>query len=155
MNGLLQFIRLFSALSLFTAAFWVLVPKGRGEKTARFALGVFFLWSVILGGKAAFSSLQAAKAGTLTQAAQNNALQMQTTALQNGFGLLLQSAGYPAEKIIVEADILEDNSINITKVVLWPKNSADYNAAAQLLARQAGLAPEILQQGEAYGTTGN
>ena len=35
MNGLLQFIRLFSALSLFTAAFWVLVPKGRGEKTAR------------------------------------------------------------------------------------------------------------------------
>ena len=70
-------------------------------------------------------------------------------------GLLLQSAGYPAEKITVEADILEDNSINITKVVLWPKNSADYNAAAQLLARQAGLAPEILQQGEAYGTTGN
>ena len=129
--------------------------KGPGRKNRPLCPGCVFFVSVILGGKAAFSSLQAAKAGTLTQAAQNNALQMQTTALQNGFGLLLQSAGYPAEKITVEADILEDNSINITKVVLWPKNSADYNAAAQLLVRQAGLAPEILQQGEAYGTTGN
>ena len=151
MSGLLQFIRLLSALGLFTAAFWVLVPKGRGESTARFAVGVFFLWSVIIGAQAAFGSLQGAVCST-TQKAQSSALKMQLTALQNGFKVLLNGAGYPMEKITVEADILENNSINITKVVLWPKNSSDYAAAAELLTLQAGVPAAVVQQGDAYGT---
>lgn len=152
MSGLLQFIRLLSALGLFTAAFWVLVPKGKGENTARFAVGVFFLWSVVVGGQAAFSGLQGAFAGRATQGVPSSAPAPQTAALQNGFEMLLQGAGYPMEKVTVEADILKDNSINITKVVLWPKKNEDYTAAARLLVLQAGVPTDAVQQGENDGT---
>ena len=149
MSGVLQFIRLISALSLFMAAVWLLIPKGKGEKTARFAVGIFFLFSLVCGafGLSNIRSETEVDFNLNLEETFQRAAVIQSRAFEKSITALLKEQGISLEKIVVETDILADNSINITKVELFLPEPLDFERAATLIQKQTGLGRTVIQAG--------
>lgn len=130
-------VLLVTAICIVSSGLFILTPKGKMEKVMKYALGIFFIASVIaavlsidfnvdfnLDVKDDFS-----QTGTeITNATAETAISQ----------ILLKNNINPL-KIEVDTDKSLDNSISIKRVVLTLEKEEDFNRAAQIIKEETGI----------------
>lgn len=130
-------VLLVTAICIVSSALFIFTPKGKMEKVMKYALGIFFIASVIaavlsidfnadfnLDVKDDFS-----QTGTdITNATAEIAISQ----------ILLRNNIHPL-KIEVDTDKTSDDSISIKRIVLTLDTKEDFNRAAQIIKEETGI----------------
>jgi hypothetical protein len=136
-----------------TGIFSMLMPSRTMEKIIRFAVGLFFLSSLILpfaSGDFSFDlsvpEWEDTQPGeSLTQQVQNSTIRVSEQKVEELAESLLEAEGIVPQKVTATINIEQDNRITITKlsIVLGLENVLQKQKASDCLEEQMGIVPEF------------
>ena len=140
MDFILSVIKALSAVSIITAALWVIMPRGALEGSFKYAMGIFALSaviSVIITSPADFTvNLNSEKVDTAILANTNN---INTNTLQFAIEKLLYDKGIDFKKVEIITDKNGTGSIEITKAIIYTKNITDLEKAKAIIKNETGI----------------
>lgn len=140
MDFILSVIKTLSAVSIITAALWVIMPRGALEGSFKYAMGIFALSaviSVIITSPADFTvNLNSEKVDTAILANTNN---INTNTLQFAIEKLLYDKGIDFKKVEIITDKNGTDSIEITKAIIYTKNITDLEKAKAIIKNETGI----------------
>ena len=140
MDFILSVIKTLSAISIITAALWVIMPRGALEGSFKYAMGIFALSaiiSVIITSPADFTvNLNSEKVDTAILANTNN---INTNTLQFAIEKLLYDEGIDFKKVEIITDKNGTDSIEITKAIIYTKNITDLEKAKAIIKNETGI----------------
>ena len=140
MDFILSVIKALSAVSIITAALWVIMPRGALEGSFKYAMGIFALSaviSVIITSPADFTvNLNSEKVDTAILANTNN---INTNTLQFAIEKLLYDEGIDFKKVEIITDKNGTGSIEITKAIIYTKNITDLEKAKAIIKNETGI----------------
>lgn len=140
MDFILSVIKTLSAISIITAALWVIMPRGALEGSFKYAMGIFALSaviSVIITSPADFTvNLNSEKVDTAILANTNN---INTNTLQFAIEKLLYDEGIDFKKVEIITDKNGTGSIEITKAIIYTKNITDLEKAKAIIKNETGI----------------
>lgn len=140
MDFILSVIKTLSAVSIITAALWVIMPRGALEGSFKYAMGIFALSaviSVIITSPADFTvNLNSEKVDTAILANTNN---INTNTLQFAIEKLLYDEGIDFKKVEIITDKNGTDSIEITKAIIYTKNITDLEKAKAIIKNETGI----------------
>lgn len=136
-----------------TGIFSMLMPSRTMEKVIRFAVGLFFLSSLILPFTTGDFSVdltipeweESLQTKQLTDQVKNSTVTVSQQKVERLAESLLKAEGITPQKVTATINIEEDNSITITKlsIVLRLEDIFQKQKASDCLENQMGIVPEF------------
>lgn len=134
-----EFIISISAVSVIISALKLLCPADKEERLIKFALGMFFIISII-GGAA---NIKAELPQTETTLGQEYGENIKLASLEASVVSLLEENDIKISEIYFDTDISAEKSISINKVILKTQKKEDGPKAEGIVKSQTGLEVEL------------
>ena len=140
MEFIISVIKTLSAVSVITAAAYIIMPKGALEGSFKYAMGIFALSAVL---SVFVASPTEYTVNLSTQKAQNavtaNANEISVNTLKFAIEKLLTESGVNFENVEIITDKNSLGNINITKAIIYTKESSDLEKAKAIIKSETGI----------------
>ncbi len=140
MDFVLSLIKTLSAVSVITAALYIIMPSGALEGSFKYAMGIFALSAVvslIISSPADYTvnfNIDDSESAITT-----NANELNTKTVKKVIEKLLNDNGINFKKIEIITDKSDPNNINITKAIIYVSNQNDLEKAKIIIKNQTGI----------------
>lgn len=134
----MEIIKGLSVLSVVTAAAFLIIPKGTGTDSFKYAVGIFTL-AAVLSFFAELPDNFNLPAITTASVTSNKARDIDIATTQYLIETLLNKAGIKFKEITVITDKSDDSGIFITKARVKLINEGQFDLAAEIIKNQTGI----------------
>lgn len=148
MSVIAEIFKSLSVICIITSAVWILVPNGKMQNSMKYSIGMFAVCAALgcimsLSSKLPVISFSKTDSDNIQASIHES---VEKTNYSYAINSLLESSGIRCEKILIDTDISENGSINITNISIVLKNPDDYEKADSVIFSQTGLHPRRGQQ---------
>lgn len=140
MEFILSLIKTLSAVSVITAALYIIMPSGALEGSFKYAMGIFALSAVvslIISSPADYTmdfNIDKSKSAITA-----NANELNTKTIKLVIEKLLNDNNINFKKVEIITNKLADDNINITKAIIYTNNQTDLEKAKIIIKNQIGI----------------
>ena len=133
----MDFVRILSAASVFLAALWLIAPKGKTEKTFKYAMEIFLI-SVIISTFNSSFKLPENLPNITTATPSDTAQRLSSDTAKYVIEELLKKCNIKFGEIQIITDNSKNSGISITKAYI-ELSPDDFGRAAEIIKNQTGI----------------